>query len=578
MTISKQIPLIGSSDAHVGAMRSFGGSLWTSSNAPGHLNGYFEVNTSAQDLSKRVSYNKRPGVNDLASVFTVYPTITNNSEKVWAVCTNLNKTAVLWASKDGTKVYSNFWDGTGGAPGTVTQTDVTASFPYASTPYFFITPFDGISYGSNVYYGVIAGAYGGLINASGVWSVITDADFTGNGVKTNFVGLNGYMFYGVISGTNAGRVYNSDVGAAAAASGWNSLSYVTPSDVPGNIVWLSRIRNLIVVFKQYSIEFLEDVGNPTPGSPLEPRKALTKRIGCASASSVKEVSDGIIFLGIDQQGKMGVWKISNVDLSLKKISDDNLEVILHSNFQPSTANFQQYSSDPLLSSNDARGQAQVIIWQNKEFYSIIINSANFTTSPTTFVYDNELGIWVSWNTSFVTSGTEDAWFYPSQSFMLFLGTGYCTVFVNNKHSTKARFCFLGNDKDLTPNYTMYTDQIDSSTSNNFTFAWASDLMDFGTFDRKRLHALEIIYNARAKNVSSSSSNVSGTFLLSLIKRDYYNSSSDISKTIADNAFARAKWNRLGAFRTVAFRISSNIPAPLKIWAIEVVYDNGPQYA
>ena len=581
MTISKQIPLIASSDAWASTERTLGGSPIDTSRSVGVLNGYYEVNQNALTDSKKISLNKRPGVVDASrNGSTVYPTVTNNNERILGVTTDLTKTKVYWASKDATKTYSNYWDGTGAPPGTVTQTDITAAFPVATTQNFAFTQLDGISYGANNYFAVTNGAQGALINASGVWSAITDVDFTGNGVKTNFVALDGYLFYGVISGTNAGRIYNSDLNAAAAASGWTASAYLTPADVPGAIVWLGRLRNYIVVFKQYSIEFLEDVGNPTPGSPLEQRKSLTKRIGCASSSSVQEVSDGLIFLGIDQKGKLGVWKLSTEDFSVKKISDANLEVILHSKWQPASTTFQDYSVDFVAtgSGGQARGESQVIIWQNKELYLITVNSANFTSTPWTYVYDNQLGLWTTWQTAF-SAGNNG--FYASQAFQLFIGGGYQTYLVNNYavFTQKARFCALGNNNGLTPSTLWYQDGNDGTNASNYLFQFNSDLVDFGTHDRKFLNSLELIYNGKEKNVVfDNSSTNTDTFYIQILKQDFNNSSNLISKPVNDSGWKRVKFNRLGSFRSVAVKIYSNLPAPLKLWAIEVVYSGGPQYA
>lgn len=574
MTISKQLPLAQKSNTY--AWRGINPSGATAaSDVPVCTNGYFEASVDAFEQTRKIAYCKRPGIGDFEYVTTQTNLKTTNSgERIRGLCTSLDKTQVLFLTQDATKRYSNIWSS---ATDTLTQTDITANF---STGDYAFTVLDNIGYGSNVNYAATNGTDGALINSSGVWSKITDADYTGNGTKTNFVGLDGYLFYGVISGTNAGRIYNSETGAAAAASGWTSTSYLSANDVPGQIVWLARIRNLIVCFKQYSIEFFEDVGNPTPGSPLEPRRSLTKRIGCASASSIQEVSDGIIFLGIDARGKMEFYKLERDSLDLKRISQNQLESSIQSAYA-TAGGYRAYSCDYALDSS-IRAQSQVIVMHDKELYTTVIPSA-WDGTPITFVYDNELDLWYRWSTSFALDGSMDGTFIPSQCFLLNNNNGGFDICFANNYSTntKSRFSIIYfQSASATPK--AFQDQYELGTSNvhNFVFAWQSDFYDAGTSDRKFLHSLEVLYDSDPDISVGSES----TFALQLIHYhlDYTQAHPAVATTRSiniDNAgFRRGIFRQLGTFRRKAFKLLSTSAYPLRIWGIELVFDHGPDNA
>ena len=586
MPQTKQIPIISKPDAYAYVASGYGALGLATATVPANLNGYFEINPQGLDNSHKVSFNKRPGVSDNTFLTTFSNLIcTNAAERIKGLTTSLDKTKLVFVSQDATKRYSNFYDA---STNTLTQTDISASF--VAGEYAF-TQLDNINFGSGVAYATTNGTEGALISATGVWSKISDADYTSTGVKTCFVGLDGYLFYGVISGTGAGRIYSSELSVAAAATGWNATSYISAYDVPGAIVWLARIRNYIVCFKQGSIEFFENVGAPTPGSPLEARKGLTKSIGCASASSVQYVDDGIIFLGIDKNGKQSVYKLESANLELKKISNAVVDMSLH-NSTVSIANFQSFSNDYEGASNTAKGQSQIIVWHNKQLYTICINSY-WGSAQNTMVYDNELDIWYIWATNFGGAGdgaVQDRHFVPSMCFQLTAGGtgGYYTMFANNYASiSKSRFSMFtatSSSTNISANYN-WMDAYSATTSEfqNFPMAWRSEHFDFGTHDRKLMHSIEVIYDIPSFGGAST---INGVMSLSLFRipnksRNYITPARTIySPNTAESrdGYGRFKVNRLGQFRSAAISLYTYGATPMRIWATEVNYSGGPQYA
>jgi hypothetical protein len=576
MAFSKQFPPVSLGIPYVD--RGPGTISSVAPSGPLMFNGYLVANKDAFEDGNKLAFCKRPGAVDFEyATGKTNMKSTNNGEVITGLCTTLDKSVVLWTSKDATKEYGNSYIV---STNTLVQTDISA---YLDTSDVCFTVLDGMNYGSSGGQLVIAAATNGsngiLVGSAYGYTQITDADFTGNGVKTNFVGIDGYLFYGVISGTNAGRIYNSDLGSSTA---YTATSYLVPQDIPGNIVKLGRIRNYLVCFKQYSIEFFENVGNPTPGSPLEPRKHLTKPVGCASASSVQEVSDGIIFLGVDSNGKIKMCKLRYDSLDVEVISDTAVDAIVQ-NAKYNIGGFQSFSNDIMTTSFSAvaKGQSQVIVWQNKELYAIVCYSVD-GQNACTMVYDNNLKVWSQWATAFV-GGSSDDTFIPSMCFLINNGTsGYWTCFVNNYNAStasstdKARFNIFTFDSLVTK---WFQDQYELATTNchDYEFTLVTPMFDFGSQDRKFIHSLELVYDCLPLQSTVPDATTHNIYLY-YHQNDYNNAGGVFTRTLEKTGMSRVKYHQLGSARRVAFTFYNAGNIPVRIWGFNIVWSNGVSHA
>lgn len=424
------------------------------------------------------------------------------------------------------------------------------------------------------YYAATDFTKGAVITASGAWFEIADTDFTTRTVAsgnmcTNFCALDGYLFYG----TTTNRIYNSDLNAAA---NWGALAYITASDTPGRLMWLSKIRNYLIVFKDKSIEFYENVGNATPGSPLEARKYLNKNVGCLNRSSIQEVSDGIIFAGVANNGATAMYKLSKEDLSLRIISDRYVEQCLPTLKVPVSAT--TYSVDAiataaLLGTQFAfQGESQSFNLFGKEFYTINVKEPNDSSDKITLVYDNKLGIWTSWQTNHRLSGTPYG-FEASQAQPITVGTTYQTTgWISNVSvggSSPAKiFCFNQSAPE-------WTDEGTDGTNRNYSFGWTSDIFDFGSRRRKFMDSFEVLYTSDS-SVAPSHNTTGG---LNFKYRDWdYNTTTNyvVTRSIDfdPGSGVRAIARRLGSFRRRNFNIWYSGNSALTIWGIEVQYNQG----
>jgi hypothetical protein len=221
---------------------------------PYYLNGYFEKVSSSETEMRQISYNMRPG---LSERFNANPF--SNNYKIRGMVASRNRDLLLVYLNNGATndlVALN-------TLGVVTRNGaiVPAAGAWTATGPVVFTVLDGISYGTNVHYALTDFTKGAVLDSAAAYTEITAAVFTGLTKCTNFVGLDGYLFIG----TTNNRIYNSDLNVSTS---WTSTSFLTAADVPGAIVWLAKIRNFLIAFKEKSIEFFENVGNPTPGSPL----------------------------------------------------------------------------------------------------------------------------------------------------------------------------------------------------------------------------------------------------------------------------------------------------------------------
>lgn len=526
------------------------------------INGYFEK-TDSEVEHRDYAYTKRPGI---ATKFDSVTPFTND-HNIQGLLSSIDRTSMIAYSNDGSAANTTWYIPNTGIPVSRGTAPAAAGNWTYSGP-VCLTALDGISYGANVYYCATDFTKGAIINSTGTWTEITDADFTGLSKCTNMIGVDGYLFIG----TTNNRIYNSDLNASTA---WTSTSFLTAADTPGRLLWIAKIRNFLIVFKDKSIEFFENVGNPTPGSPLEPRKSLTSRIGLLHRNTVREVSDGIIFAGLTETGMAKMYKISNQDLSINPISNRHIEQMLPAlKIATSTSD---YSVDSVASASFL-GQSQVFYMMGKEFYTVNISSIGAGATETvkfTQVYDNTLGIWTSWATSFTTSATEDTYgFQASQAQPLLIGNVNTTVFVNNTYSGASAPPVL---MAVDPTNLLWYDRKSDASQNVYNFSWNSDQHDFGNRKRKFMDSLEIHYTGDSTATPSASASTS----LTLKYRDWdYNTTGAPFMAVSRTMYydpgggVRCIARRLGSFRKRAFTIILAAVAAMKIWGIEIQYNSG----
>lgn len=127
--------------------------------------------------------------------------------------------------------------------------------------------------------------------------------------------INGYLFAADVDGF---KIYNSNPGGVLTT--WNSTNFIDAEQYADRIVWLDKHKNYLVAFGDSSTEFFYD-NSIEVGSPLARQESYASRIGLRSGSSVggrrtAAIGDDLYFIGANQSDSLGLYKLSNFQISL----------------------------------------------------------------------------------------------------------------------------------------------------------------------------------------------------------------------------------------------------------------------
>lgn len=151
----------------------------------------------------------------------------------------------------------------------------------------------------------------------GVLTQITDADYPAETVP-GVVSLDSYIFVM----TPKAEIYNSDLQTPAA---WNPLNFITAEMEPDSGVAIAKHLNYVVALGKWSTEFFYNAANAT-GSPLARLEASSLWIGCASARSVVNIGNNLIWVAKDRT--KGRFVIALEGLTAQRVSTPAIDRIL----------------------------------------------------------------------------------------------------------------------------------------------------------------------------------------------------------------------------------------------------------
>jgi hypothetical protein len=188
---------------------------------------------------------------------------------------------------------------------------------------------------------------------------VNDPDYPVNTVR-GAVFLDGRFFVM----TPGGDIQQS---ALEDASTWSSLEFIKSQIDAGRGVYIARLKNYIVAFKDWSTEFFYDAANAT-GSILSPVQNAAFQIGCASGASVQEMSDTIVWMGQTRLGfGRGVYVLEGTEP--KRISTPSVDKLL-----------------------DQDALSQVYSWA-ASIGSHVLYGITLGQTELTLVYDFSSGLW-----------------------------------------------------------------------------------------------------------------------------------------------------------------------------------------
>jgi len=296
---------------------------------------------------------------------------------------------------------------------------------------------------------------------------------------------------------------------------WVATDYLTAEMFPDPIKGLARQNNQLVVFGTSSTEFFYDAANAS-GSPLSRNDGAVIQMGIAAPFAIYQNERFCIFVGQSESGGRAVWVIEG--FQPKKISDEYIERII----------------DSEVDMSDCHGYGLRTMGH-------MLFVLNLKTINRTFVYDLDEKMWHEWSSS-TTAYSHNVFAYGHSA-------------DNQSGAIKLLSDTNGNIVTLDP--TVYQDE-----GNPISVEIVTNKYDMDTYSRKFMSGATIVGD------HYDSTNVVG---LSWTNDDYLTWATDRPIDLNDS-FPIAQ--QLGHFRRRAFRLRHSENKPLRLEALEVVYDTG----
>ena len=316
---------------------------------------------------------------------------------------------------------------------------------------------------------------------------------------------------GYIALAKGSDVYTCDVDNPTK---WTASNFLSAEMFPDPIVGLSRQNNQVVVLGHNSIEFFYDAANAA-GSPLSRNDSTTIQMGCAAPYAIIGNEKYIFYVSQSDSGGRAAWIIDG--FQPKKVSDEYIERIL----------------DAEVDMSDCRGFG--LRTKGHLFYVI-----NLKTSGRTLVYDSDEKLWHEWSS------------YSAGNHSVF----QCDCMADN--STGSAYLLHSSNGTLYKlDTTCYTDGTDP-----ILLELVTNRYDMDTYHRKFMHSCKIVGDRYS---TANSINLQWT-------NDDYQTWSNVKTISLTDDFPA--FQRLGAFRRRAFKITHSSDNPLRLESLEVEYTKG----
>lgn len=316
---------------------------------------------------------------------------------------------------------------------------------------------------------------------------------------------------GYVALAKGSDVYTCDVDTPTK---WTASNFLSAEMFPDPIVGLSRQNNQVVVLGHNSIEFFYDAANAA-GSPLSRNDSTTIQMGCAAPYAIIGNEKYIFYVSQSDSGGRAAWIIDG--FQPKKVSDEYIERIL----------------DAEVDMSDCRGFG--LRTKGHLFYVL-----NLKTSGRTLVYDSDEKLWHEWSS------------YSAGNHSVF----QCDCMADN--STGSAYLLHSSNGTLYKlDTTCYTDGTDP-----ILLELVTNRYDMDTYHRKFMHSCKIVGDRYS---TANSINLQWT------NDDYQTWSNAKTISLTDDFPA---FQRLGAFRRRAFRITHSSDNPLRVESLEVEYTKG----
>jgi len=254
------------------------------------------------------------------------------------------------------------------------------------------------------------------VNSAGTVTAITDSDYPANVVPTPVV-LDSYVF---IPQESTNKIYNSSPGDKTV---WQASTYMVMEQEGDNVVGLAKHHNMLVAFGTRHTEFFRDAGIASPNSPLLRVTEYTRKIGCVNRASIVTFDDVTFFIGIDESGIIGVYKLE--DFRIEKISTPTIDQQLR-NAAGSNKKIGVLTTDwvDYATATPGSGSTTAMVLESFGRPLYIINRGGASSLGATsqydpaLVYDTKFKLWYMWSgRHYYTAGGAYVWGAWSFPFM-----------------------------------------------------------------------------------------------------------------------------------------------------------------
>lgn len=379
--------------------------------------------------------------------------------------------------------------------------------------------------------------------AAGKWVALPTTDLTRPAYLNNRVFV-GDRASGIITQSNAGGY-----------SVFSASEYIVAESTGGKLVDLARYNNFIVAFKEFSMEFFEDVANQN-GTVLGRVGQAEQQVGCVHPNTIVDTGAGeLIWLATDQSGNRSVKILTN-------------------SFQVESIDDPAVSKSLRLTANYDGSHAFMVNIHGKQFYVLTLKQNYLDAANTidfaniTYAYDLDTKLWSIWSTdaeagTFVDSATEAT--------VATVGRWNVSGACKNTYNTT-----YVQDYDTGALHVM-DDYYTSDKGTPFTFQIQFNGLDFGTWKRKFLNRLTA-YCTVGKGLDAA--------LYVGIKRDdgnhnYTGVGPLHYKTLFASLLSDMEMGytvfALGSGRNFTLTLYSLSESPIRISAINIDYDIGEGY-
>src|SRR6266446_932084 len=165
-----------------------------------------------------------------------------------------------------------------------------------------------------------------------------------------------------------GKISGSDLNDPTS---WSALNFISANSEADAAVALARQLQYVTAFKQYSIQFFYDAGNPT-GSPLSSVVNATLEVGLAAAGSLAFSDNNIYFMANARQKGRSIMKLEG--------------------YQPKTLSTPFI--DRILNADNLATVFAFVVKSNGHFWYVL----TLVTSGITLAFDEMTGEWAVWTT------------------------------------------------------------------------------------------------------------------------------------------------------------------------------------